>query len=115
MRSDAPAAVEDISRAVGRTPLVSLNRVTRGLRAKVLAKCEFMNPTGSVKDRIGLAMIEDAEQRGLLRAGGTIVEATSGNTGLALAAIGGARGARAVFTLPDTTRRETVRPRAGLG
>jgi cystathionine beta-synthase len=115
MRSDAPAAVEDISRAVGRTPLVGLNRVTRGLRARVLAKCEFMNPTGSVKDRIGLAMIEDAERRGWLRPGGTIVEATSGNTGLALAAIGGARGYRSVFTLPDKMSREKVKLLEGLG
>jgi cystathionine beta-synthase len=109
------AALEDISRAVGSTPLVRLNRVTRGLEADVLGKCEFMNPTGSVKDRIGLAMIEDAERRGLLRPGGTIVEATSGNTGLALAAIGVARGYRAVFTLPDKMSREKVKLLEGLG
>jgi cystathionine beta-synthase len=109
------AALEDISRAVGRTPMVRLNRVTRGVAATVLAKCEFMNPTGSVKDRIGLAMIEDAERAGHLRPGGTIVEATSGNTGLALASIGVGRGYRAVFTMPDKMSREKVRLLEGLG
>src|SRR5881275_3602421 len=74
-----------ILEAVGHTPLVRLHRITAGLRPTILAKVETLNPGGSVKDRIGLKMIEDAERRGLLRAGGTIVEPTSGNTGHALA------------------------------
>jgi cystathionine beta-synthase len=111
----ARAVLDDISRAVGSTPMVRLRRVTRGVAATVLAKCEFMNPTGSVKDRIGLAMIEDAERSGALAPGGTIVEATSGNTGLALAAAGVARGYRAVFTMPDKMSREKVRLLEGLG
>jgi cystathionine beta-synthase len=111
-----PAPVySDVFGAVGRTPLVRLNRVTRGLRSTVLGKCEFMNPSGSVKDRIGLAMIEDAERSGALAPGGTIVEATSGNTGLALASIGAARGYRSVFTMPDKMSREKVRLLEGLG
>src|SRR5262245_41265171 len=113
--SRAVRIVEDVSRAVGGTPLVRLNRVTRGLRSTLLGKCEFMNPTGSVKDRIGLAMIEDAERCGALKPGGTIVEATSVNTGLALASIGVARGYRAVFTMPDKMSREKVRLLQGLG
>jgi cystathionine beta-synthase len=103
------SALEDIGRAVGRTPLVRLARVTRGLRSTVLAKCEFLNPTGSVKDRIALSMVEDAERRGVLRPGGTIVEATSGNTGLALASVGASRGYRVLCTLPDKMSREKVR------
>jgi cystathionine beta-synthase len=115
MTSRAGSVLEDITGAVGRTPLVRLVRVARGLRSTVLGKCEFLNPTGSVKDRIALAMIEDAERRGLLRAGGTIVEATSGNTGLALAAVGVARGYRTVCTMPDKMSREKVRLLQGLG
>jgi cystathionine beta-synthase len=112
----APLPVlSDIADAVGRTPMVRLNRVTRGLAATVLAKCEFMNPTQSVKDRIGLPMLLDAERRGLVRPGGTIVEATSGNTGLALAWAGAARGYRCVFTMPDKMSREKVRLLEGLG
>jgi len=71
--------------AIGRTPLVRLSRVTEGLAAEIYVKCEFLNPGGSVKDRIGRELIEDAERRGLLAPGGTLVEATSGNTGVGLA------------------------------
>ena len=94
---------------VGWTPLVRLNRVVDGCRTPVYGKCEFMNPGGSVKDRIGQAMIEDAEKRGLLKPGGTIVEATSGNTGLALAMAAASKGYRCVFTLPDKMSQEKVK------
>ena len=94
---------------VGWTPLIRLNRVARGIRTPVYGKAEFMNPGGSVKDRIGLAMIEDAEEAGLLEPGGTIVEGTSGNTGLALAMAAATRGYRCVFTMPDKMSREKVK------
>jgi len=94
---------------IGWTPLVRLNVVTEGARTPVYAKCEFMGPGGSVKDRIGLAMIEAAEKAGTLRAGGTIVEATSGNTGLALAMAAALRGYRCIFTMPDKMSTEKVK------
>ncbi|MYA63409.1 MAG: cysteine synthase family protein, partial [Gemmatimonadetes bacterium] len=94
---------------VGWTPMVRLNRVTHGIRTPVLGKAEFMNPGGSVKDRIGLAMIEAAEEAGLLKPGGTIVEGTSGNTGLALAMAASTRGYRCIFTMPDKMSREKVK------
>ena len=94
---------------VGWTPLVRLHRVVDGCRTPVYGKCEFMNPDGSVKDRIGQAMIEDAELRGGLKPGGTIVEATSGNTGLALAMAAASKGYRCVFTMPDKMSQEKVR------
>jgi cystathionine beta-synthase len=99
----------DVLDLIGWTPLVKLARVTEGIRTPVYGKCEFMNPGGSVKDRIGRAMIEDAEARGALRPGGTIVEATSGNTGVALAMAAVARGYRCVFTMPDKMSQEKVR------
>ena len=99
----------DVLDIVGWTPLVRLHRVTQGIRTPVYGKCEFMNPGGSVKDRIGRAMIEDAEARGALRPGGTIVEATSGNTGVALAIAAIAKGYRCVFTMPDKMSQEKVR------
>lgn len=92
----------DVSELVGRTPLVRLNRITEGLQAQVLAKLEFYNPANSVKDRIGVAIIDAAEAAGALKPGGTIVEATSGNTGIALAMVGAARGYRVILTMPDT-------------
>jgi cystathionine beta-synthase len=94
---------------IGWTPLVRLNSVTDGARTPVYAKCEFMGPGGSVKDRIGLAMIEAAEAAGTLRAGGTIVEATSGNTGIALAMAASLKGYRCVFTMPDKMSHEKVK------
>ncbi|MDA4108235.1 cysteine synthase A [Mycolicibacterium holsaticum] len=96
----------DVSEIVGRTPLVRLNRITEGLQAQVLAKLEFYNPANSVKDRIGVAIIDAAEAAGALRPGGTIVEATSGNTGIALAMVGAARGYRVILTMPDTMSTE---------
>jgi len=100
---------ENILTAIGNTPLVRLNRVTRGIQATVLAKCEFLNPGGSVKDRIGMAMIEAAEREGKLRPGGTIVEATSGNTGVGLAMAAALRGYRCIFVMPDKMSDEKVR------
>lgn len=88
--------------AVGRTPLIRLNRVAAGLPATVFLKGEFANPLGSVKDRIGRAMIEDAEAAGILRPGATIIEPTSGNTGIALAFVAAARGYRLVLTMPES-------------
>ncbi|MDB6132360.1 MAG: cysteine synthase [Verrucomicrobiales bacterium] len=87
---------------IGRTPLVKLNRLTQGLSAAVAVKGEFKNPLGSVKDRIGAAMIADAEERGLLQPGGHIVEPTSGNTGIALAFVAAAKGYRITLTMPET-------------
>ncbi len=94
--------------AVGRTPLIRLNRVTDGLPVTLLAKPEMLNPGGSSKDRIGLAMIEDAERRGALRPGGTIVEATAGNTGVGLALVAAVKGYRCIFVLPDKMSEDKI-------
>ncbi len=100
--------VESILDLVGDTPLVRLKKVTEGLRPVILAKLEQLNPGGSVKDRIGLAMIEDAERRGLLRPGGTIVEPTSGNTGHGLAIAAAIKGYKSVFVMPDKMSQEKI-------
>lgn len=92
----------NITETIGGTPLVKLNRLTEGLDATVLVKIESFNPANSVKDRIGKAIIDAAEQDGSLQPGGTIVEATSGNTGIALAMVGAARGYNVVLTMPET-------------
>ena len=97
---------DDVTQLVGNTPLVRLNRVVGDAGATVLAKLEFYNPANSVKDRIGVAMIDAAEASGQLQPGGAIVEATSGNTGIALAMVGAARGYRVVLTMPETMSRE---------
>jgi cystathionine beta-synthase len=94
--------------AMGDTPLVRLHSVTRGLRPTILAKLEMLNPGGSVKDRIGIRMIEDAERRGLLKPGGTIVEPTSGNTGHGLAIAAAIRGYRCIFVMPDKMSQEKI-------
>lgn len=101
-------AYKTILETIGNTPLVGLQKVTAGLRATVLAKLEFINPGGSVKDRIGIRMIMDAEKRGLLRPGGTIIEATSGNTGIGLAMAAAVLGYKAIFTIPDKQSREKI-------
>ncbi|MFF0577046.1 pyridoxal-phosphate dependent enzyme [Streptosporangium saharense] len=100
--------IDSLVDAVGRTPLVRLNRVTEGLSCPVYAKVEYLNPGGSVKDRIALSMVEDAEARGLLRPGSTIVEATSGNTGVGLAMVAAQRGYRCVFVIPDKSSAEKI-------
>src|SRR5437667_7320302 len=93
---------DDITKTIGRTPLVRLNRVTAGVHAEILVKCEFFNPVSSVKDRIGVAMIEAAEREARINKETLIVEPTSGNTGIALAFVCAARGYRLVLTMPDT-------------
>ncbi len=92
----------DITETFGNTPLVRLNKVTAGLGATVLAKLEFFNPSSSVKDRLAVAIVDAAEKDGSLKPGGTIVEATSGNTGIGLAMVGAARGYTVVLTMPET-------------
>lgn len=99
---------KDILEVIGNTPLVRLNSVAKGSRPRILAKCEFLNPGGSVKDRIGVAMIEAAEEEGLLKPGATIIEPTSGNTGLGLALVAALRGYRCIFTIPDKMSREKL-------
>jgi cystathionine beta-synthase len=100
---------ETILEMVGQTPLVRLRRVSRGLKANVLAKVETLNPGGSVKDRIALQIIEDAEREGLLKAGGTIVEATAGNTGVGLALVAAIKGYRCIFVMPDKMSEDKIR------
>jgi cystathionine beta-synthase len=100
---------ETILQSIGRTPLVRLQRLNEGLQAKVYIKVEAMNPGGSVKDRVGLAMIAEAERRGWLRAGGTIIEATAGNTGVGLAMAAAVKGYRCIFVLPDKMSGEKIR------
>ncbi|GAB2459077.1 cysteine synthase A [Xylanimonas ulmi] len=97
---------DDATTLIGGTPLVRLNRLTAGLGATVLAKLEFYNPANSVKDRIGVAIVDAAEASGALAPGGTIVEATSGNTGIALAWVGAVRGYRVVLAMPETMSKE---------
>jgi cysteine synthase len=98
----------DVTATVGRTPMVELGRVGRGLRGRLVAKLEMRNPCGSVKDRVGVALIEDAERRGVLRPGVTLVEATGGNTGIGLAFVAAVRGYRLILTMPETMSTERV-------
>ncbi|HET7622918.1 MAG TPA: cysteine synthase A [Gemmatimonadaceae bacterium] len=100
---------EDVLGTIGSTPLIRLNRVTRGIATPVYGKADFFNPGGSVKDRIGLPIIEQAEREGKLKPGGTIVEGTSGNTGVGLAIAAVLKGYRCIFTMPDKMSQEKVR------
>ena len=98
--------VNSIVDAIGQTPLVRLNRLSEGLPGNIAVKLEFYNPAGSVKDRIGRAIIDAAEEAGALKPGGTVVEGTSGNTGIALAMVGAARGYNVILTMPETMSAE---------
>ena len=100
---------DNILQTIGGTPLVRLNNVTRGIRATVIAKLEYFNPGGSVKDRIGVEMVDDFERRGTLKPGGMVVECTSGNTGVGIALACAVRGYRATFTMPDKMSQEKIR------
>ncbi len=91
-----------ITETIGNTPLVRLNRITQGIEATILAKIESFNPLSSIKDRIGLAMIEDAEKKGILNKDSVIIEPTSGNTGIALAFVSATRGYKLILTMPET-------------
>lgn len=99
---------DSIVDVIGQTPMVRLSRVVGDIEATVLAKLEFLNPGGSVKDRIGVAMIDEAERRNLIQPGATIIEPTSGNTGIGLAMVAAVRGYRMVFTIPDKMSREKI-------
>ena len=106
---------ENILEAIGNTPMVRLSRVARGLRPTILGKLEYLNPGGSVKDRIGLAMIEAAEKAGLVKPGGTIIEGTSGNTGMGLALAAAIKGYQCIFTMPDKMSQEKIDSLRALG
>jgi cystathionine beta-synthase len=101
--------------AIGQTPIIRLNRVAEEVDSTIFVKCEFMNPGGSIKDRVGLAMVEDAERRGLLHPGGTIIEATSGNTGMGIALAAAIKGYKAIFVLPDKMSEEKIRTLKAFG
>lgn len=106
---------ENVTQLIGNTPLVRLNRVTEGAVADVVAKLEFFNPANSVKDRIGVAMIDAAEEAGLITPDTIILEPTSGNTGIALAVVAAARGYRCVLTMPETMSTERRKLLLALG
>ena len=106
---------ENVLEAIGNTPLIRLNRLNKGLKPKIYVKAEFMNPGGSVKDRIGVTMIDEAERKGLLKPGGTIVEGTSGNTGIGLAMVAALRGYKLIFTITDKQSREKINLLKALG
>ncbi|HWZ28357.1 MAG TPA: cysteine synthase family protein [Gemmatimonadales bacterium] len=106
---------DDILQTIGWTPLIRLRRLTQGIRTPVYGKAEFFNPGGSVKDRIGIAMIEAAEKEGRLKPGGLVVEATSGNTGVGLALAAAVKGYRCIFTMPDKMSQEKARLLRALG
>ncbi|MGB0648200.1 MAG: pyridoxal-phosphate dependent enzyme [Bradymonadia bacterium] len=108
-------AVKDVSEAIGNTPIVKLNRLTAGLKANIYCKLGYLNPGGSVKDRIALNIINEAEKRGELKPGGTIVEATSGNTGMGLAMISALKGYKCIFVMPDKQSMEKVKALRAAG
>jgi len=98
----------NILEAVGNTPLIRLNRITKDIACPVWVKADYLNPGGSVKDRIGITMIDEAERKGLLKPGGTIIEGTSGNTGMGLALVAAVRGYKVVFTITDKQSKEKI-------
>jgi cystathionine beta-synthase len=106
--SHSPQIYDSILETIGNTPLVRLHRVTRGIKADLLAKVEFFNPGGSVKDRIALGIIEEAERSGRLKPGGTVVESTSGNTGMGLAIVAALKGYKTIFVMPDKMSQEKI-------
>jgi len=106
--SHASGYATDLAGAIGKTPLIRLRRASEATGCTILGKAEFMNPGGSVKDRAGLAIILDAEARGVLKPGGTVVEGTAGNTGIGLTIVGNARGYRSVIVMPETQSREKI-------
>lgn len=110
-----PGAVANILEAVGKTPLVKLNHLGSHTKAEIYCKCEFMNPGGSMKDRIAINIVNDAEKRGEIKAGGTIVEATSGNTGMGLALVAATRGYKCVFVMPDKMSDEKIKALRAVG
>jgi cystathionine beta-synthase len=101
-------SIANILEAVGTTPIVKLNSVARHVAADIYVKCEYLNPAGSMKDRVAMNIVSDAERRGLLRAGGTIIEATSGNTGMGLAMVAAIRGYQCIFVMPDKMSQEKI-------
>ena len=106
---------QNILGAIGNTPLVRLNKVTRGLSPTILVKLEYLNPGGSIKDRIGIKMLEDAEEKGEIQPGGTIIEGTSGNTGVGLALAAAVKGYQCIFTMPDKMSQEKIDSLRALG
>src|ERR1700739_3604096 len=115
MPKDQSMRCNNILEAVGRIPLIRLNRINQGLKPQMWIKAEMLNPGGSVKDRIGLTMIDDAEKKGLLKPGGTIIEGTSGHTGMGLALVAAVRGYKCVFTTTDKQSKEKVDLLKALG
>ena len=105
----------NILEAIGNTPLIKLNKINKGLKPLILAKLESVNPGGSVKDRIGIAMLDDAVNRGVIKPGGTVVEATSGNTGIGLALAAAIRGFQSVFVVTDKVSSEKINYLKALG
>lgn len=105
----------NILEQIGNTPLIKLNKINKGLKPQIFAKLESANPGGSVKDRFGLAMVEDAEKRGELKPGGTIIEATSGNTGIGLALTAAVKGYKCIFVVTDKVSQEKINYLKALG
>src|SRR3989441_4041941 len=113
--ADVKNVYDDVIQAIGRTPLVRLNRIGKETGAAFYAKLEYLNPGHSVKDRIAVQMIDDAEKSGALKPGGTIIECTSGNTGMGLAMVGAARGYRTILVMPDKVSDEKIKALRAFG